>query len=1016
MVTGTDLWDKAFQALNPDIQKHLNQTSSRKRGILDDVLKEADAQRRDHLRKRWKFTKPNGDTIIVRDVLEKIVGWVQRFKEAGDIIVQYDPGHGALPWAAIRFLLQIAVSDVELFAALVDDLEYIARMMVRYRVFENLYLRGLNSEIELSLEDALTRLYAEILTHLSKAIEFLCEKTLVRVLKSPFRTVDKERAKALRDREIEVDKFKDLADTDTLRSLEKSFVRLSTQSYQRLTETRFNDILEWLSVAPYHHHHQFLSQPRPPSAGQWLLNHPDYLAWQNSSYPALLLVHGIPGSGKSTLCSMVVDCLRSTTDSNPSAAPFGDFYCATQESEKARRSSDDVMRTLLFQLALDSTHPTKMREVLSAEYQRQLLRSRAGKLDLPRLITKDCVRLILELAEQDPLTIVVDGIDTVDDNQRPILIQALREIIGKADNVVKVLVTGRSSNRAAALPTAEFRVHITSQETTTDMEAFIDQLVETAVTRKLLLEGRIGSDARKLLRKGLLDGAGEMFLWAKLQMERICRITDEDDILEVLKKYIPQDIDQIYQETVRLIMESGESTRTMAIKVLSWVLYIREPLKPRALLAALSIGENREYDLDQVMIKCSNLVVLDTKSGPVFYPAPGAGFEIPSDDFYVYATIYWPVHTDLARSIGNDTTSSEVLTRKVASFIFNEDWEPSLSFDSWVETAQCLVPLLPQNHVVKRHLDAASNSAPGPLFVLSIFGMDEILDLALTNNKALDANRRSKLGHTPVYLAAAFGRLSTVELLVKHGANTNTVGGKFGSPLHAASYSGYSKVVESLLQLGVDVNCGSVFKNALKAAFRGGQEDVALLLIERQSIIETQVAYNEALDDAALVGLLRVVQTLQLLPLPFTKKGAFDGLRSKIRKAIQGGQVGVLRQFLSRNADNLELLPPDALSLATLHNHKDMEQKLTFAGPTETPFTLRPRMGTFLSLDYSSRRGPTSINNLDSMAQRYRPLPTMATSARSNSSLIRTLMSAKQAISKVQFTPPSRVDIRTPSG
>lgn len=60
----------------------------------------------------------------MRDVLEKITGWVQRFVATGDTVVQYDPGHAALPWAAVRFLLQIAVSEVQMFGALVDDCEW----------------------------------------------------------------------------------------------------------------------------------------------------------------------------------------------------------------------------------------------------------------------------------------------------------------------------------------------------------------------------------------------------------------------------------------------------------------------------------------------------------------------------------------------------------------------------------------------------------------------------------------------------------------------------------------------------------------------------------------------------------------------------------------------------------------------------------------------------------------------------------------------------------------------------
>lgn len=48
-----------------------------------------------------------GKRIILRDVVMKIFGWIDKFKQIGDIVVQYDPGHMALPWAAFRFVMQV---------------------------------------------------------------------------------------------------------------------------------------------------------------------------------------------------------------------------------------------------------------------------------------------------------------------------------------------------------------------------------------------------------------------------------------------------------------------------------------------------------------------------------------------------------------------------------------------------------------------------------------------------------------------------------------------------------------------------------------------------------------------------------------------------------------------------------------------------------------------------------------------------------------------------------------------
>ncbi|KAF8532825.1 hypothetical protein BDD12DRAFT_901557 [Trichophaea hybrida] len=54
----------------------------------------------------WQFTF-RGENVVTRDVGRKVLQWVDKFKEIGDIIVQYHPGHAALPWAGFRFLLKV---------------------------------------------------------------------------------------------------------------------------------------------------------------------------------------------------------------------------------------------------------------------------------------------------------------------------------------------------------------------------------------------------------------------------------------------------------------------------------------------------------------------------------------------------------------------------------------------------------------------------------------------------------------------------------------------------------------------------------------------------------------------------------------------------------------------------------------------------------------------------------------------------------------------------------------------
>ena len=57
--------------------------------------------------KQWRYKRKSGEIVILRDLFGKVVKWLQRFREIGDIVVQYDPVHAALPWAGVRFLLEV---------------------------------------------------------------------------------------------------------------------------------------------------------------------------------------------------------------------------------------------------------------------------------------------------------------------------------------------------------------------------------------------------------------------------------------------------------------------------------------------------------------------------------------------------------------------------------------------------------------------------------------------------------------------------------------------------------------------------------------------------------------------------------------------------------------------------------------------------------------------------------------------------------------------------------------------
>jgi hypothetical protein len=114
------LWEKAFDNLSASDKESLPFTDDDKRNYLENVLGQT-VRSRDACRERGLKFEFRGKTLIVRDLADKILSWVAKFKEIGDIAVQYDPGHAALPWAGIRLVLQACLPFIARLTTLIAD-------------------------------------------------------------------------------------------------------------------------------------------------------------------------------------------------------------------------------------------------------------------------------------------------------------------------------------------------------------------------------------------------------------------------------------------------------------------------------------------------------------------------------------------------------------------------------------------------------------------------------------------------------------------------------------------------------------------------------------------------------------------------------------------------------------------------------------------------------------------------------------------------------------------------------
>lgn len=111
---------------------------------------------------------------------------------------------------------------------------------------------------------------------------------------------------------------------------------------------------------------------------------------------------------------------------------------------------------------------------------------------------------------------------------------------------------------------------------------------------------------------------------------------------------------------------------------------------------------------------------------------------------------------------------------------------------------------------------------------------DTVAQLLAGNAAQVDATAAD--GHTPLGLAAFFGRASTVRLLLAHGADAARPSSNAMKvqPLHAAVAGRNAECVQAILEAGADPNARQqVGYTPLMGAASAGREDLAELLLAR---------------------------------------------------------------------------------------------------------------------------------------------------------------------------------------
>ncbi|KAL9632984.1 MAG: hypothetical protein Q9164_004975 [Protoblastenia rupestris] len=318
------------------------------------------------------------------------------------------------------------------------------------------------------------------------------------------------------------------------------------------------DVSGWLQGVEDHHQEDRLRQisdSRQPGTCNWVLEDPQMRAWvEDDSEDAILWMTGIPGAGKSFLCSLIIQYIQTREDRSSLY-----FFCDDKSSGKD--FCGRVLRTLTVQLLRQNLDMIPL--VHEAFYQKIASLSGPG-------MTKILCQI---LPTVKATRIVVDGFDEITHEIQLQVLKSLLEIQKQAGYTCKLLISSREEPQIEKFLSLKSSMRL-GEKTTTGLKLYIKERVK-------MLQNSFPSMDNSLLNTvetRLQDKAKGMFLWVRLVSTMLVEKTSEIEV-ECAIDDLPEGLDEAYRRIILRLQDSlGSYLRERAFKILYWVCMSLRPV------------------------------------------------------------------------------------------------------------------------------------------------------------------------------------------------------------------------------------------------------------------------------------------------------------------------------------------------------------------------------------------------------------------------------------------------------
>ncbi|KAJ9353099.1 hypothetical protein DTO280E4_7527 [Paecilomyces variotii] len=706
-------------------------------------------------------------------------------------------------------------------------------------------------------------------------------------------------------------------------------------------------IVEWISSTNYTTSQADILSQRCEGTGQWLLDVPEFGDWVKKK--GILYCPGIPGAGKTTLVSIVINHLQEIFAKNQQVVVA---YIFCDYREQSKQKLNNILGAILKQLV-------QPMETLPDDLNMLYKSHQATGSTLQR---NELTELLISVANYySRVYLVIDALDECPDSDgtRSTFISHLLKLQKNCN--VNLLATSRFipdiTARFGHFPSVEVRA------SDADVALYTEgRIHEFNCVRK-------NPALSKLVVSSITKTSDGMFLLAKLYLNSLKGEPSVKSIKSALSRLQSGSgaYDNAYQKVMERIEHQIAGQASLAKRLLSWLTCARRSLTLTELQHALAVETDQSFfdeenlpDIEDMISVCAGLVTYSEEShiiALVHYTAKEY-FEREWSSWFPHAQgnigricVTYLCYDSFESGCCETLEDYEERCRRYPLYNYAaSNWgfhaqrqrlDHELVFqllENDKKRAACAQSLIWSDHTYGIEFWKIPKDTTALQLTVELGLLYETEYLLKSHH---DVNVHSDFFDTPIITAISSGNEDLVRLLLRHGACPGDMS-DFGATLVSISASmGHEALLGLALELGVDPELGDRNdRSPLSYAAENGHVKAAKMLLDAKADIERKDKWNgrTPLAWAAANGQQAVVRLLlEAGARPDTKttgSAIYHVARTPLSLAAQNGKREVVELLLEKNVDPDE---PDAngrtpLSWAAGEGHLDIVRDLLAAG------------------------------------------------------------------------------------